>query len=619
MKQQWFISYSRADGESFATQLHDRLESDGFKCWLDQRDILPGENWDDSIEEGLRSAIGLLFVMTPGSVESGNCADEWSRALSYKIPVIPLRVLEAEPPMRLARRQWIPFIGDFERGLAQLREHLRWLLSPEGEARTLRDQLDDLKRELERDPANPRLLKAVRELEETIAYKLRAINEPEAVQAEYQRALEVGIRAEIERIEQERRRVREMERQRVVGSAPQGISEFFKDRVREVAEISNTLLTDPAYRAVSVYGKGGVGKTALACRVLEEFEKDRRHVYGVIYTSARPGLDINLEQIYRASALMFGGERLAILDAAWTNPRLDTAAKIKILLDQYAQGIPADQCVVILLDNLEEKLDANGRLEDGELRLFVDLFLETAHRARLLITSREPLVPANHVRRYERILPLEEGLPEPEALALLADFDPRGEIGLRGADPDTLKEVVRRTLGFPRALEAVAGILDSDPLMTLPALLADAELWAREVTQELVRRAQSRLDADARLVMQALALFGRPVTEAAVRFLLEPFAQDRGLDIAVTLRRLAHGRYVSVKRATGQLVLHPLDKEANYREIPRDTTLVIHVVVLEARAADYYAGQRRPADEWQRIEDLEPQLAEFEHRVRRGL
>ncbi len=37
---------------------------------------------------------------------------------------------------------------------------------------------------------------------------------------------------------------------------------------------------------------------------------------------------------------------------------------------------------------------------------------------------------------------------------------------------------------------------------------------------------------------------------------------------------------------------------------------------LELRAAEYYASIRKPESEWKTIEDLAPQLAEFEHRVR---
>jgi len=39
---------------------------------------------------------------------------------------------------------------------------------------------------------------------------------------------------------------------------------------------------------------------------------------------------------------------------------------------------------------------------------------------------------------------------------------------------------------------------------------------------------------------------------------------------------------------------------------------------MELRAADFYASIRKPESEWKSIDDLDPQLTEFEHRVRAG-
>src|SRR5260221_3990728 len=127
-----FISYSRGDGEAFATKIHDQLEARGFPAWLDRRDIKPGENWDLAIDAGIRDSWGLLFAMTPSSVASENCHDEWSRALSFKKPVLPLLVKDCVPPMRLHRLQYVDFSGDFDPALAQLVDYLTWMRSAAG-------------------------------------------------------------------------------------------------------------------------------------------------------------------------------------------------------------------------------------------------------------------------------------------------------------------------------------------------------------------------------------------------------------------------------------------------------------------------------------------------------
>lgn len=132
-----FISYARADGEDFAFKLHDRLEAEGYSAWLDKRDIPAGENWDVAIEQGIRSSWALLFVMTENSILSEVCQDEWMLAINLKLPVIPLKIQNIEDsamPLRLHRRQYVDFTGDFERSMAALRDRLRSLTSDETKA-----------------------------------------------------------------------------------------------------------------------------------------------------------------------------------------------------------------------------------------------------------------------------------------------------------------------------------------------------------------------------------------------------------------------------------------------------------------------------------------------------
>ena len=290
---------------------------------------------------------------------------------------------------------------------------------------------------------------------------------------------------------------------------------------------------------------------------------------------------------------------------------MDIFTKIQTLIELYARH----RCV-LLLDNVESLLDKNGYLLDPNLRLFLEIFLRQQHKARLLITSREPIALADDVRLYEKAVFMEEGLPLDDAIALLKAFDPDHSLGLADAEQGILEEAVAKTYGYPRALEALVGILAEDPFMSLTSLLGNEDLFGDMVIEKLVREAQSRLDTDATRVMQALAVYGRPVTEIAISYLLEPFTV--GLNVGETLRHLARGRYITVKRSTGELILHPLDQEYSYRHIPTDESLPYNLKSLERRAATYYARHRPPPEAWNTLANLEPQLAEFEHWMKAG-
>jgi hypothetical protein len=110
-----FTSYSSADAWAFAVKLCDRLQvgPSPIVAWLDRREIRPGEDRDTQIDEAIRTCNSLIFVMTPDSVDDKSvCKKEWSRALKYKKPIVPLCLdRDAEMPFRLEDLQYIDFIN----------------------------------------------------------------------------------------------------------------------------------------------------------------------------------------------------------------------------------------------------------------------------------------------------------------------------------------------------------------------------------------------------------------------------------------------------------------------------------------------------------------------------
>jgi len=138
-----FISYARADGEDFAKKLHELFEARGLSAWMDTRGgIAPSTLWDNEIQKAIDEASILVFVMTPGSIASENCHDEWSYALNLGKTVIPLLALKAQPiPMRLHRIQYIDFTKlSFEIGFDAL---LKRIKDEPTHARFVMDEIDE--------------------------------------------------------------------------------------------------------------------------------------------------------------------------------------------------------------------------------------------------------------------------------------------------------------------------------------------------------------------------------------------------------------------------------------------------------------------------------------------
>ena len=243
-----------------------------------------------------------------------------------------------------------------------------------------------------------------------------------------------------------------------------------------------------------------------------------------------------------------------------------------------------------------------------------------AHAVTVIATTR--VIPAALVKiepAAQRQLRLDKGLGSPDAQTVLRALDDDGRLGLRDAPKELLDGLRRHTRGFPRALEAVKAILDGDHTLTPQDLLdRTRHLPEDEVVQVLVGEAYDLLDAPAQQVMQALSVYPAPVSAVGVDFLLRPV--NPTTDAKPILTRLVRRHLVRFQ--DGHYYLHPVDREYARSRLrpgnPGDSPAVFTLTGLQARAADYYAQIRTPRESWRTLEDVRPQLAEFDLRCDTG-
>jgi tetratricopeptide (TPR) repeat protein len=195
-------------------------------------------------------------------------------------------------------------------------------------------------------------------------------------------------------------------------------------------------------------------------------------------------------------------------------------------------------------------------------------------------------------------------------------------MGLKSAPSSILTQARERTRGYPRALEALFTILALDHYTTLEELLSMPT--PENVVEAMVGEAYNRLDTSGQNVMQALAIYNRPVTPAAVDYLLVPYTPT--IDSTLILQRLVTMHFARKER--GKFYLHPVDRHFVFGLIPKLLNepikkLQVSETVepdsfthsgLTSRAADYFRKTRKPRDEWKRLDDLVAQLAEFDLR-----
>ena len=102
-----FVCYARADS-SFVLPLTTYLRARGIPIWMDT-DITPGADWDNTVDEQLRTCSSFLFVMSPAATASAEVRGELRTALNHAKPIIPVLYQSCVIPRQLLNVQYLDF------------------------------------------------------------------------------------------------------------------------------------------------------------------------------------------------------------------------------------------------------------------------------------------------------------------------------------------------------------------------------------------------------------------------------------------------------------------------------------------------------------------------------
>jgi proteasome lid subunit RPN8/RPN11 len=109
-----FLCHSSGDKETVRA-LYKRLRIDGFDPWLDEENLLPGQDWNQEIIRAVRNSDVVLVCLSEKAISrAGYVQKEIKYALDVAdeqpdgaMFLIPVRLEECDVPQRLGRWQWV--------------------------------------------------------------------------------------------------------------------------------------------------------------------------------------------------------------------------------------------------------------------------------------------------------------------------------------------------------------------------------------------------------------------------------------------------------------------------------------------------------------------------------
>ncbi len=125
-----FLCHSSADKPA-VRELYQRLAADGIDAWLDEENLLPGQDWQREIPRAVRQSDVVIVCLSRRSIDkAGYVQKEIKLALDVAdeqpedtIFLIPLKLEECDVPERLSRWQWVNLFD--ARGYERLMRALR--------------------------------------------------------------------------------------------------------------------------------------------------------------------------------------------------------------------------------------------------------------------------------------------------------------------------------------------------------------------------------------------------------------------------------------------------------------------------------------------------------------
>jgi hypothetical protein len=122
-----YISYAKADG-AVARKISDQLNKADLTTWLYERDLQPGDDWQEQQVRAMRDSTHGLYLLSSASMQSPTTRPEWQYFLIQNKPLVIAQIEDVPPeliPGEFKRLTQIDLRHNFNKGMRGLIETLR--------------------------------------------------------------------------------------------------------------------------------------------------------------------------------------------------------------------------------------------------------------------------------------------------------------------------------------------------------------------------------------------------------------------------------------------------------------------------------------------------------------
>jgi hypothetical protein len=351
----------------------------------------------------------------------------------------------------------------------------------------------------------------------------------------------------------------------------------YVDRLALQKDLQECLLDD-RHPIVTLVGRGGIGKTALALSVLHEVEKTER--FGAILWLSARDIDLLPEGPKLVSADVLSLKDMAKEFVRLTEPQeakvkgFDAVAHLGSTLSRSPFGFP----ILFAFDNFET---VRG---PGDLYAFLDAHIRLPNK--ILITTRS--------RDFKADFPVDvTGMTEEESKKLIDVF--ADGLGIRQIlTPEYVTQLIRESDGHPYIIKILLGeVAKAKSLVTIQRIIASKD----KILDALFERTYSSLSPAAKQVYLTMCNWRSTIPRIALEAVMLRPANER-MDVEDAIEELIRTSFVEEVIASednDSILSVPLAASEFGRKKLRASPMITAVQANTALLLNFGAGQKADA------------------------